>query len=62
MRKPRSRMPTANVLANGDAVVLMGDLKVRVRRSHSRWAPGQSIRLVGGDHEVDCKMDAGTPC
>jgi protein PhnA len=49
------------VLNNGDAVILIKDLKVK---SSSITLKGgtkvKSIRLVGGDHEVDCKMDAGS--
>ena len=49
------------VLSDGDAVVLIKDLKVKgssiVLKQGSKV---KSIRLVGsGDHEVDCKMDAG---
>lgn len=50
-----------NVLANGDSVVLIKDL--RVKGSSITLKVGtkvKSIRLVGGDHEVDCKMDAGS--
>lgn len=49
------------VLQDGDAVVLIKDLKVKgssiVLKQGSKV---KSIRLVsGGDHEVDCRMDAG---
>ncbi|WP_347176237.1 zinc ribbon domain-containing protein YjdM [Undibacterium sp. TS12] len=49
-----------NVLVDGDGVVLIKDSKVK--RSSIALEMGskvKSIRLVGGDHEVDCKMDAG---
>ncbi|WP_071461821.1 zinc ribbon domain-containing protein YjdM [Polynucleobacter asymbioticus] len=36
-----------NLLADGDTVTLIKDLKVK------------GIRLVPGDHEVDCKTEAG---
>ena len=36
-----------NSLADGDTVTLIKDLKVK------------GIRLVSGDHEVDCKTEAG---
>ena len=50
-----------NVLANGDAVVLIKDLKVKGSSTTLKMGTKvKSIRLVGGDHEVDCKMDAGS--
>lgn len=49
-----------NVLSNGDAVVLIKDLKVKGSSiTLKQGTKVKSIRLVGGDHEVDCKMDAG---
>lgn len=49
-----------NVLADGDAVVLIKDLKVKGSSTVLKMGTKvKSIRLVGGDHEVDCKMDAG---
>ena len=49
-----------NVLADGDAVVLIKDLKVKGSSTTLKMGTKvKSIRLVGGDHEVDCKMDAG---
>lgn len=48
------------VLANGDAVVLIKDLKVKGSSITLKMGTKvKSIRLVGGDHEVDCKMDGG---
>lgn len=49
------------LLQDGDAVVLIKDLKVKgssiVLKQGSKV---KSIRLVsGGDHEVDCKLDQG---
>ena len=50
-----------NVLADGDAVVLIKDLKVKGSSiTLKKGTKVKSIRLVGGDHEVDCKMDAGS--
>lgn len=50
-----------NVLADGDAVVLIKDLKVKGSSiTLKQGTKVKSIRLVGGDHEVDCKMDAGS--
>ncbi len=49
-----------NVLNDGDAVVLIKDLKVKGSSTTLKMGTKvKSIRLVGGDHEVDCKMDAG---
>ena len=49
-----------NVLANGDSVVLIKDLKVKGSSiTLKQGTKVKSIRLVGGDHEVDCRMDAG---
>lgn len=49
------------VLSNGDAVVLIKDLKVKGSSITLKMGTKvKSIRLVGGDHEVDCKMDAGS--
>lgn len=49
------------VLSDGDAVVLIKDLKVKGSSITLKMGTKvKSIRLVGsGDHEVDCKMDAG---
>lgn len=48
------------VLADGDAVVLIKDLKVKGSSiTLKQGTKVKSIRLVGGDHGVDCKMDAG---
>jgi protein PhnA len=47
-----------NVLADGDCVVLLKDLKLgggnQVLKGGTKSKP---IRLVDGDHEIDCKMD-----
>lgn len=47
-----------NVLADGDCVVLIKDLKLgggsQVLKVGSKSKP---IRLVDADHEIDCKMD-----
>jgi len=49
-----------NVLADGDAVVLIKDLKVKGSSTVLKMGTKvKSIRLVGGDHGVDCKTDAG---
>ena len=49
------------VLQDGDAVVLIKDLKVKGSSTVLKQGTKvKSIRLVGGDHEVDCKMDGGS--
>lgn len=50
-----------NLLADGDSCVLIKDLKVKgtsiTLKAGTRI---KSIRLVDGDHDIDCKVD-GTP-
>lgn len=49
-----------NVLNDGDAVVLIKDLKVKGSSTVLKIGTKvKSIRLVGGDHGVDCKTDSG---
>ncbi|OIQ88663.1 hypothetical protein GALL_294460 [mine drainage metagenome] len=49
-----------NILQDGDSVVVIKDLKVKGSSiTLKQGTKVKSIRLVGGDHEVDCKMDAG---
>jgi len=47
-----------NILATGDVVAMIKDLKLKgtskVLKSGMKSKP---IRLVDGDHEIDCKMD-----
>jgi protein PhnA len=50
-----------NILKDGDSVVLIKDLKVKGSSTTLKMGSKvKSIRLVSGDHEVDCKMDAGS--
>ena len=50
-----------NMLADGDCVVLIKDLKLgggsQVLKGGTKSKP---IRLVAGEHEIDCKMDGMT--
>jgi protein PhnA len=49
-----------NILVDGDSVVLIKDLKVKGSSITLKMGTKvKSIRLVSGDHEVDCKTDAG---
>ncbi|MCA8142982.1 zinc ribbon domain-containing protein YjdM [Burkholderia multivorans] len=50
-----------NVLSDGDSVVLIKDLRVKGSSITLKMgAKVKSIRIVGGDHEIDCKTDAGS--
>lgn len=47
-----------NVLADGDSVTLIKDLKLRSGSGVLKQGTKvKSIRLVDGDHEIDCKID-----
>jgi protein PhnA len=49
-----------NVLSDGDAVVLIKDLKVKGSSTVLKMGTKvKSIRFVDGDHGVDCKTDSG---
>ena len=56
------RDANGTVLQDGDAVVLVKDLKVKGSSiTLKQGTKVKSIRLVGeGDHEVDCRMDGGS--
>ena len=47
-----------NVLANGDIVAMIKDLKLKGSSQVLKvGTKSKGIRLVDGDHEIDCKMD-----
>lgn len=47
-----------NLLADGDAVTVLKDLKVKGSSSTLKMGTKvKSIRLVEGDHNIDCKID-----
>ncbi|HQR83751.1 MAG TPA: zinc ribbon domain-containing protein YjdM [Polynucleobacter sp.] len=49
-----------NLLADGDSVTLIKDLKVKGSSTTLKVGTKiKGIRLVSGDHEVDCKTEAG---
>lgn len=49
---------TGNVLNDGDAVTVIKDLKVKGSSSTLKQGTKvKSIRLVEGDHNIDCKID-----
>lgn len=50
-----------NPLADGDTVALIKDLKLRgSSQVLKQGTKAKNIRLVDGDHEIDCKID-GSP-
>lgn len=54
------RDANGNVLQDGDSVVLIKDLKVKGSSITLKVGTKvKSIHLVGGDHGVDCRTDAG---
>lgn len=54
------RDANGNALADGDTVVLIKDLKVKGSSITLKVGTKiKNIRVVGGDHEIDCKTDAG---
>lgn len=47
-----------NPLADGDSVILIKDLKLKGSSTVlKKGAKARSIRLVDGDHEIDCRID-----
>lgn len=51
-----------NLLADGDTVTVIKDLKVKGSSSVLKIGTKvKSIRLVEGDHDIDCKIDGFGP-
>jgi len=47
-----------NILSNGDTVAVIKDLKVKGSPSSIKIGTKvKNIRLVDGDHDIDCKID-----
>ena len=46
-----------NVLADGDCVILIKDLKLGGSSVLKGGSKSKPIRLGDGDHEIDCKVD-----
>lgn len=47
-----------NALNDGDTVILIKDLKVKgSSQDLKKGTKVKNIRLVGGDHNIDCKID-----
>jgi protein PhnA len=52
------RDAVGNVLADGDSVTVIKDLKVKGSSSTVKVGTKvKNIRLVEGDHDIDCKID-----
>ncbi len=52
------RDANGNVLADGDTVVVIKDLKVKgAGQTVKGGTKVKNIRLVDGDHNIDCKID-----
>ena len=52
------RDSNGNLLANGDSVILIKDLKLKGASTVlKKGAKAKNIRLVDGDHEIDCRVD-----
>lgn len=51
-----------NVLQNGDNVTLIKDLKIKGSSSVIKVGTKvKNIRLIEGDHDIDCKIDGFGP-
>ena len=46
-----------NVLADGDLIAVIKDLKLNGSQVLKAGSKSKGIRLVAGDHEIDCKID-----
>lgn len=47
-----------NILSDGDTVIIIKDLKVKGSSSDlKKGTKVKNIRLVDGDHNIDCKID-----
>ena len=56
------RDSVGNVLADGDTVTVIKDLKVKGSSSVIKvGAKVRNIRLVEGDHDIDCKVEGIGP-
>ncbi|HUW76648.1 MAG TPA: zinc ribbon domain-containing protein YjdM [Gallionella sp.] len=52
------RDASGNVLNDGDSITVIKDLKVKGSSSVVKVGTKvKNIRLVGGDHDIDCKID-----
>ena len=52
------RDSNGNVLSDGDSIILIKDLKLKGSSTVlKKGAKARNIRLVDGDHEIDCRID-----
>lgn len=59
---PATADEVGNVLADGDSVTITKDLKVKGASSALKAGTKvRNIRLVEGDHNIDCKIDGFGP-
>ena len=55
--EPVTKDAHGNILQDGDSVTVIKDLKIKGSSSVVKVGTRvKSIRLVGGDHDVDCKI------
>lgn len=55
---PEVRDAFGNLLQNGDSIILIKDLKLKGSSGVlKKGAKAKNIRLVDGDHEIDCRVD-----
>ena len=60
--KPQIRDAVGNVLNDGDAVTVIKDLKVKGSSLVVKVGTKvKNIRLIEGDHDIDCKIDGIGP-
>lgn len=55
--EPVVKDANGNVLTDGDTVTIIKDLKVKGASSLKQGTKVKNIRLVEGDHNIDCKID-----
>jgi len=55
--QPTVRDAHGNVLEDGDTVTVIKDLKVKGSSALKQGTKVKNIRLVEGDHNIDCKID-----
>jgi len=56
------RDANGNLLTEGDSVTIIKDLKVKGSSSVLKIGTRvKGIRLVGGDHNIDCRIDGFGP-
>lgn len=51
------RDSNGNVLSEGDSITVIKDLKLGGSQVLKAGSKAKNIRLVDGDHEIDCRID-----